>query len=371
VRVELPAPTGPRALGTLELHLVDHSRTDPWAARPDQPREVMVSIWYPAEPSPDLPAAPYLEAGPAAFYDQEIGSLGVPGGSVDFAGIRTHARVGAPAAPGATGLPVLLYSPGGGQSRAMGTTLVEELASRGYVVVTVDHTFAGPVQLPDRMEPPIHGMDLARMMRERTIDTSFVLDQLALLQAGTQPDAGALPPGLGAALDLSRVGMFGHSAGGFTAAEAMIVDDRIDAGANLDGSMEPGYGQAADRGVDRPFLLIGGGTSGNDAHPHNHGHAPDWASFWEHSTGWKRDLYLPAAEHMGFSDQQVLLPEIGQELPLPDEALEATIGTIDPQRSLAVQRAYLSAFFDQHLLGRPTTLFDAVPAEYPDAQLVP
>ncbi|WP_170231241.1 alpha/beta hydrolase family protein [Pseudonocardia kunmingensis] len=372
VPLTLPAPTGPAPIGTLELHLVDHDRTDPFAATPDRLRELVVSIWYPARPGPDAPRAPYLAPEVADFYDRQAAALGVPSGTADFAGIGTHAAQRAPVADGATGLPVVLYSPGGNQSRALGTTLVEELASHGYVVVTIDHTYSGPVRFPDRTELAAPDLDKALIMQQRARDTGFVLDQLALVAAGSDPDAQhrGLPPGVAEALDLSRVGMFGHSAGGFTTAEAMLTEERIDAGANLDGSMPPEYGQAAPGGSSRPFLLVGGGTSGSDAHPHHHGAAPDWAAFWDASTGWKRDLHLPDAEHMSFTDLQVLLPQIDRAVPIADEALTGRIGTIDPARSLAVQRRSITAFFDEHLKGR-TGAFDGAAAQDPDARLVP
>ncbi|SDM68596.1 alpha/beta hydrolase family protein [Allokutzneria albata] len=370
VTLTLPGPTGPHPVGTADLHLVDHSRVDPWAAPPGRPRELMVSLWYPARPAPHRPTR-HLTPGVAAFYDQSSGPAGLDPGVADFAGTRTHARPRAAAAPGDR--PVVLYSPGGGQSRAFGTTLVEDLASRGFVVVTVDHTFAGPVEFPDRVELPARGVDMALMMRERARDTSFVLDRLREITAGANPDAARrpLPIGVGAALDLSRVGMFGHSMGGFTTAETMLTDQRIDAGANLDGSMDPHYGQASTRGTDRPFLLVGGGTSGADKHPHNHRHAPDWASFWANSSGWKRDLYLPAAEHASFTDAQVLLPQVDRKHALPAEKLVAAIGTVHPGRSLAAQRGYLAAFFGLHLRGQQTNLFDGDSPAHPDVRLIP
>jgi alpha-beta hydrolase superfamily lysophospholipase len=36
---------------------------------------------------------------------------------------------------------VVLYSPGAGDPRTWETALVQDLASRGYVVVTIDHTY--------------------------------------------------------------------------------------------------------------------------------------------------------------------------------------------------------------------------------------
>src|SRR5262249_48927782 len=72
-------------------------------------------------------------------------------------------------------------------------------------------------------------------------DTRFILDQLAALEAGHNPDAERrpLPGGLPGCLDLARVGVFGHSLGSATTAQAMAHDNRVIAGVNLDGSFIP------------------------------------------------------------------------------------------------------------------------------------
>jgi predicted dienelactone hydrolase len=328
----LPGPSGHLPVGTRELHLVDDDRTDPWTGRP---RELMVSLSYPA--ARDGRTAPLFPDGVAEFYDRQVGAE-----EGTFAAVTTHSRTAATPLPGRR--PVVLYSPGGGQSRFLGTTLVEDLVSRGYVVVSVDHTPVSPVRFPDRLELPRSGVDAAAVLRERVADIGFVLDELTRFRS----------------LDLSRVGMLGHSMGGFTAAETMVTDPRVDAGVNLDGSMDPRYGQAATQGVHRPFLLMGGGLSSGV--PHNHAHSDDWGSFWAASTGWRRDVYLPAAEHMSFTDAQVLLPQL-------DGDFTSMIGTVDPKRSLAAQRLYVGAFFDLHLRGVPTTVFDR--AAHPDVRLIP
>lgn len=160
--VTLPAPTGPYRVGGTELHLVDRDRPDPWV--PDRRRELMVSVFYPAglapagsSPTQRYPRAPWMLPGAAEHFDQAVSpTLGIEPGEVDWAGARTHARTGAPARgglggglDGLGGRPVVLYSPGFGVPRTAGTLLVEELASRGYVVVTVDHTYeASEVEFP-------------------------------------------------------------------------------------------------------------------------------------------------------------------------------------------------------------------------------
>jgi pimeloyl-ACP methyl ester carboxylesterase len=185
----------------------------------------------------------------------------------------------------------------------------------------------------------------------------------------------ALPRGLSRALDTSRVGVFGHSGGGFTAAEAMLDDDRIDAGVNLDSSLiysEEGreFGEVTERGLDRPFMLVGAGTSGNEDKPHTHENAPDWKAFWQNSTGWKLGLHIPEGEHFTFTDHQVIVPQLDEKLGLPDWLLTGSIGTVDPERIVTSQRAYVAAFFDRHVRREHRELLEGPSPDHPDVDLV-
>jgi predicted dienelactone hydrolase len=371
VTFSLPAPTGPEQVGTLELHLIDQDRTDPWDDA-GGPRELMISIWYSADHDPRAPATPYLQPRIASYYNQTLAELGIAEDAVDWAGAVTHAQTRAEVAAGDP-RPLVIYSPGGGVPRALGTTLVEDLVSHGYVVVTVDSTYQAPVEFPDgTTRMPAHDVDLKQALAERVKDIRFVLDQLALIEAGGNPDVEqrALPDGLGAQLDLDRIGMFGHSIGGFAAAETMQVDDRVRAGVNLDGSMGEEYRGSSDTMIERPFLLFGAGTDGDSDRPHNHIGAPDWASYWKLMTGWKRDLYLATGEHMSFSDFQSVIPAIGAEIDLDEEDVRDAIGTVDPAQSLTLQRRYLLAFLDQHLRDLPQPILDTVPADLSIAELI-
>ncbi|MDX3585019.1 hypothetical protein OG920_43265 [Streptomyces europaeiscabiei] len=129
-----------------------------------------------------------------------------------------------------------------------------------------------------------------------------------MLQAGRNPDAEGrrLPRGLGEALDLDRIGMYGHSAGGITAAETMRVDRRIDAGINMDGTLQHSgteYLPVALEGLDRPFMLMGKASQ-------THLIKPSWQSFWDRSTGWKRDLSLELGGHFSYTDTQTIVPAL-------------------------------------------------------------
>jgi dienelactone hydrolase len=361
-RVRLPAPTGPFAIGTVSARLVDRSRPDPWV--PALPyRELMVDVWYPAAPGPPGPGgghrrAPYMAPGAAARWDATA-PHGIPRGALDFAALRTHARKGAAATTRDGRRPVLLYAAGAGDPRTWGTTLVEELASCGYVVVTVDHTYESPgVQFPDGSvkgnEPLLEA--LAKAQREGTMpallkkvlgvrvaDSTFVLDRL-----------GSLPHGLSAIVDRSRVGMVGQSAGGVCAAQTMYEDRRVKAGVDLDGTLEfnpepdgTNLLPVARHGLDRPFLLMG--REGSDRTTE-----PSWRSFWTHSTGWKRNLTLRGAKHQTYTDLAALLPRAGVDR----ATVEEHIGTIVPERAVAAQRAYVGSFFDRWLKGEDDGLLE-------------
>ncbi|MDI6103783.1 hydrolase [Actinoplanes sp. NEAU-A12] len=359
----LPAPTGPARLGTVALHLVDTTRTDPWV--PAHPaREIMIQIWYPARHTHGHPAAPWLSPGAVPHFTEVFG---LPADRVRAT--LTHARQSPPLDRKAGGHPVVLYSPGLGGDRGTSTALVEELAGHGYIVVTIDHTHdASEVEFPDgriavsTIPPDLDDTVIAQAAAVREADTRFVLDQLAALDAGRNPDAGGrrLPHGLRGAFDLHRIGMFGHSLGGSTAAAAMRHDRRLKAGVNLDGTL---VGAAAVAGCDRPFLLLSSdrGPGADD---------PTWNTFWTGHRGWKRQLTLAGSTHASFNDGEVLYPQAAEALGLTPEQLAEMLGTLDPSRAVTLQRTYLRAFFDQHLRHGDSRLLRGPHPRHPEIRFV-
>jgi dienelactone hydrolase len=339
----------------------------------------MVSVRYPARAAAGFPLAPHMLPGEAAGWAALNSLSDVPADRVDWAATRTHAHQGAPAARGPH--PVVLYSPGAGDPRSLGGTLCDDLASRGYAVVTIDHTYdASAVQFPGgRVERTVLPAEFAKVVPDpahpdpariapllkkvvdvRVADVRFVLDALA----------DALPRRLRGALDLDRIGMFGQSAGGFTALQAMHDDPRIAAGANFDGVTnyvqddgDHGFTStlSAD-GLDRPFLLVG--KDGN-----TRATVPSWDALWRHSGGWRRGLTLRGAAHGTYTDAVVLMPQLARGLDLPRETVTENIGTIAPWHAVTADRALLAAFFDRFLRGRGDHgLLDGPSPRLPDAR---
>ena len=393
----LPAPTGPYELGRTPLHLVDRERADPWV--PHRARELMATVTYPARHADRYPTGRWFSPAVAASAEALLAEAptSVPPGSLDLARAVAHAHPGAPVARPPTrrgsGWPVVLFSPGFGSFREANTAQIEDLASHGYVVVSLDHTYEAPVvefphgrvveAAPDTLSGDLSVLKAVfrRAIDVRVADTRFVLDELAGLDRGRNPDADRrrLPAGLRRALDLSRVGMFGYSYGGYTAGETMVHDRRIDAGVNLDGSMAHGFGLSEDwpylpgqvvrRGLDRPFMLFG-----SEGHDHVGPQQPpgdtSWPDFWAHQRGPKLDITLRGSRHGSFSDLQIIGSQLARSLGLPATSLEPTIGTIDPDRAIAAQRAYLAAFFDRHLRHRHRHLLDGPSPQYPEIDFV-
>jgi Platelet-activating factor acetylhydrolase, isoform II len=352
LQLTLPGPTGPYSIGTVSLHLVDPARHDPWDPS-GAPRELMISLWYPARSTAGLRRAPWLPPAAAAQFARDNGlqpdAIKVP---------VTHGHTGAPVSHCGGGLPVVVYSHGNGGSRSDSTIVVEELASRGYFVVTVDHTGDSLTEFPDGRVPgsaPYSPENAAAIREARVADARFVLDKLAVLNSGGNPSDSVLPEGLTDAMDLGNVGMFGYSAGGPTTASTMYADGRIKAGLSLDG---PVFGPVIDMGLDRPYMLVDARAS--------RAAIPELQTFWEHLRDWRLDIGMRGAKHLTYSDYVTLIPQASGLLGWSPDQVEQQIGAVVPARAIAVQRAYPVAFFDLHLrhrghlLDRPSPLFPEV-----------
>jgi len=291
----LAKPSGPYALGSRTFRWVDASRPETLTADPADRRNVIAQAWYLASPG---------SVGQTSTYMDGLGRLPPTISELPrfmmrrYGHIDTHAIEGAPVSPQKS-WPVVLFSPGYGAPRFGYTGLLTELASRGFVVVALDHPYESAVtQLADgRIAANIapHGNLGAYMASQQDIraaDLSFVLDRLA---------AGALPD-----LDLTRVYAIGHSFGGPSAVLAMTRDPRIRAAANLDGTP---YGSLPEQKLDHPYLLI---ESDYAETPHGDNYLAGNASLLANDSAPTRRLTLVHANHYSFTDMPLLFNPPGR-----------------------------------------------------------
>jgi len=358
LQLTLPAPTGRDQVGTVSLHLVQNGRQDPWA--PGRARELMVNLTYPARHADRYPTAPYMTPGAWASFEH---NQGIPAGSVIVP--QTAAHEGAAVDRRHGGLPVILFSPGFQGDRTQDTALVQDLASRGYLVATIDHTYIDDeVEFPDGRVAQPAPRQISIELAERVKDVEFVLDELTAIDHRQNPDADhhPLPHGLRGALDLNRVAMFGHSGGGTTTYVTMLDDPRIKAGIDMDGKVIPQ--SVLGSTLNRPFLLLG-------REDHTRDSDPSWAQFWNDSTGWKRDFRLQGSQHLSYSDAEFLLPQAASVIGLTPDDLKALIGTIDPARAFTVESTYVDAFFDRHLRHHDEPVLDGPSSQFPEMVFEP
>ena len=345
-RVSLPEPTGPCPVGTTSLCLTDVSRPDPWAAGVNA-RELMVSLWYPATPAGGRRAR-YMTPAESELQLTSRGITGVPPDALST--VRTNAAVDAMPAGRQRALPLVVLSPGFTNPRSVLTALAEDLASHGYVAAGIDHTYESfATAFPDgrvttclARQAPRRGPGFwEKVAAGRAADVCFVLGQLT----------GAHPAWPGAGLiDPTRMAMGGHSAGGAAAIAAMLADSRIRAGIDMDGAT---CAPIPDEGLSRPFLFLG---KQSNYTPGSGGAVTTWERDWKRLTGWKRWLLVAGAVHASFTDLALLADQIGID-----------IGAGLPgARSLDITRAYVRAFFDQHLRSRPQALLDQPSPRYPE-----
>jgi pimeloyl-ACP methyl ester carboxylesterase len=340
--VVLPAPTGPFAVGRTIYEWTDVSRDEMFSDVAGEHRSVVVWVWYPAEAS-DAPASDYMPNGLGDLIEQAVG---LPARLV-----QVPAQDDAPLAETDGTLPVLVFSHGSGSLTAVYTAMLTEIASHGYVVVAIQHpynammtTFADGRAIPTS---PDAGKDSVQYWSE---DTAFVVDELEHLAAGSGK--------FGGRLDLTRLGVFGHSFGGAAAAEFCLDDARCVAGLNFDGSVS---GDVEKVGVTQPFMQVLSGTTCeevaaagamtlDECRPQLERYKIGWQTMFDASAVGYR-LTISGARHGSFSD----LPLLATLTPVFAEAG----ATITPERTLEISTRFVLAFFDRHLNGANAPLPDA------------
>ena len=331
----LPNASG-QPVGVTQMHLVDHARTDPWTHTGR--RDVVVSAFYPARHEPRSRAhylSPALAEAIAAGFQMPAAPL---------RSVRSHAGKDAAARSGRH--PVVLVMPGAGLFRASLTLVAEDLAAHGYVALAIDHPGdaaatqgrGGGIRpiAPEFLAGLARG-DVGKAVGVRIADVRFVLDRLSVIdREGVLRDR----------LDRTRIAMVGHSIGGSTAANVILVDRRVDVAINYDGDY---FLAAAERAPARPLMTMTGGADDNQR------------DFFARQRAEGLLVTLAGAQHESFTD----LSYLGSLINGPVYPVQT--GTIAPATALAAQRAYTRAFLAHHLLGRPASrlLTRRTSARYP------
>jgi dienelactone hydrolase len=315
----VPRPTGSREVGTRVVHLIDSDRADPYLLNGAR-RELMVRLWYPASPGTTCNPADYTSPQVWSYFSK---LLGVP-----LPQISTNSCLDAPLAAGP--FPLVLFSPGFTATFTDYTFLLEDLASRGYFVAAVDHTYdATAVEFPDgRLEKSLFGSHLTAYTRSdaRTLAFAAVVrvDDLKSVVNELQRIAEDGSGYLAGKLDFSHVALVGHSLGGLTTILGVQSDARFKVGVVLDGLVPERLASLTDTPV---LTLVAGREQWNE----------DDCRLWDALRGPRLAVNLPGAEHIALSDAVWLLKGV------------IKTGDRGPEHAIAAIREYVATFLDLNL----------------------
>jgi predicted dienelactone hydrolase len=318
-----PAPTGPNSVGTRVMHFMDTTRADPFAGDGSK-RELMVRFWYPTGVTSVCKPAEYTSPAVWSYFSELMG--------VPLPEVKTNSCEGAIVASGAH--PVVVFTPGYTGTFTDYTFLFEDLASRGYVVATLNHTHeATATEFPDgRMVESIFGSHLGTTLRtDEEAYTSSVIARLGDLKSVLKElgrlNRSAKGPFSGR-FDVSRVALAGHSLGGLTALIGVEREIRFRAVISID----PASPERVTKTMETPILLIMTGSG-------------QWSveecGLWSNLRGPRLALKLPGVDHLAPSDA----------IWLAGGAIKT--GQMSPEKTMGVLRSYISAFLDAHLRGQP------------------
>ena len=345
----LPSLHNTTSVGVIYIPMNDKKRLDPFTNY-TQHREVMISLYYPAQPNPsnvllEQPTesdyghftTPYMPPLTAALYDELVIPYGFSNNT--FEQLSTLCQRNAPLQDESMTYPLLIFSPGGGAPRFFHTTMLEDLARKGYVVAAIDHPHdALVVEFPN--ERAVIGLnktltrdEVELLVTVRAQDMSFVINELSL----------QFP----AKVNTTDVVALGHSLGGATVAEATLNDTRIKGGVNLDGRLF-GSMEKPNITLSKPFLQFVSEASSPDPYLR-------WDEEWECLLGWKLELVLNGAVHATFSDMPLIAEAFDLREKLGREG-EELLGKLDGMRGLEVMVEYVSAFAEFVLTGKSRSM---------------
>lgn len=337
--LELPEPTGAFRVGTTTLYFTDASREETYTVQAGDARELSVQIWYPTDTEPTT-TVPYMHPDVVGLFSA-FQDYTAPDSLITFLNaLETNATADAPVSSTMATYPVVFFSHGLSGVRYFESTYIENLASHGYIVVGIDHTYGAlasvfpnnRVVLFSANQPPFE-----RIVDIWTEDLSFVLDELTRLNINDP--AGRFT----GRLNLTQVGAMGHSTGGSAAGQAHVADPRFKAGISLDA---PQVGDATIQGLDEPFMFMFASPSQYfETTIQDQLRARGYQVIIDHTT------------HYSFTDLPYLV-DLAGITPAVAAASTRPPGTIDPAQNLEILNGLTVAFFDRHLRGEAVPLLD-------------
>lgn len=327
-------PTGPYAIGEFSALLTDPTRTN---SNRKTNMQFMVTCWYPSPRKEGNVPAPLMAKAVA-----QVSFAHLPWSRL--VGMVAHSSLEVPLSSKLARYPVVLFSPSLHSHRRETLMLVEELASQGFIVVGMDHRETLMAEYPDGRW--VAGEILGPAM-EDTLDRDLERVDDARLVIAALEQWQSTHPLLAGHLDLDRLGAFGFSLGGSTAANLAENHPRPKASIDIDGTIWDEALVAA--GPAKPFMLLYS----------DRGYSMDDASVRYLTRAKAPGYYLALAGslHQSYFDSGVLL-----DLPAFNQLYgsDPYFASVEGVQVQAIARSVVLSFFKRHLNGEEDGVLDQV-----------
>lgn len=259
---ELPKPTGEFEIGTRTFDLEDPSREEFYTDAQGDIRKVKYQVWYPIDSSEGYEKAKWITDG-KALSRQLASSMYLPPFMLDHTiQINSNSYWKAPLSSVMDKYPVVVISHGWSGFRELHTDFAEELASNGYIAVSVDHTYGSQAvkfsdgnvanlneeALPSEADQEKFQKASKRLATTYGEDVEAVIDDLERLNRSNETFSDRL--------DLDALGLLGHSTGGGGDVYVSLKDKRIKALIGLDAWVNPLPTETLSQGLKIPALFL-------------------------------------------------------------------------------------------------------------------
>ncbi len=346
--IEFPSLTGLHSVGYKNLEFTDENRDDPY--NPGHHRKIKVTVYYPSSDAPKL--EPYGDE--EVFFwetelkeplqDHDITQEEVESIAQELKALKVFKSKDAIPATGS--FPVILFEHGFGVTAGSYQRMLLELVSHGYFVIAPGHpNIATTVIFNDGEIALLKAGRDALMFETAFQDTQFVLSKIDAI-ASTMPS-----------INLTKIGMMGHSLGGATTVKTTRLNPHILAGisldapishdtydydgdersvSNLDSDIELDYGSD----FEKPFLHIFAGKPMCDP-----------SSVHLKNNNFK--AVIKGTEHNSFADHGILKSEISV---FKEKGWHLGAGNADASSYQTEMIQLIQSFFDKFLKSTPVDL---------------
>ncbi|KAF2229606.1 hypothetical protein EV356DRAFT_455536 [Viridothelium virens] len=370
----IPDDLGPYPI-SITTHVLQTSRNDTLAPTPQFRRllfNTYAPVFTPDFTCPSQTNIPYMPPATLSFFDTQLSTTyGVPSGTIYR--LRLQNCTSPSSSPlTAAHAPLIIFSPGAGASLYDYQTYLSAIASSGFTVIVIDHTYdAAIVEFPDgtlafnNYPPEESNGTIAQQdyINGDVLAPLRVADVQSVLNAVEQGSIAGLEGFAGVNGTKVKAGIMGHSLGGTTAILAAATDERIVGAMGMDGTL---IGEVLNKTVKVPVFIFeseGSVTSGNRV-------GPSFNASWHNWESRKEWVVINGTAHDSFTDLVVAADLLDVRGALPPASAQV-IGTIGGVRMTNLLWRWGVGFFGNVLKGQEEGSFFKDPSiEFPEVNIV-